>query len=154
MCKMFWIRYIFTDISVGGDKLLTLNIKTIIFAYGTLFNVCCSRAAIFSRRSIVTFDKHPVVYFSVWHLSLFFLPLSLYNICTGMINLYSMFWEKASVWLFFFVLVFYLYLSENLLIHKRLFFSNSHFIGCYLSLFFSMCSDIIQEQKSRLKDCK
>ena len=56
---MFWIRYLFADISVGVGKLLTLNIKTIIFAYGTLSNVCCSRVAIFFRRSIVTFDKHP-----------------------------------------------------------------------------------------------
>lgn len=55
---MFWIRYVFADITVGGGKLLTLNIKTIIFAYGTLSNVCCSRAAIFFCRSIVTVEKH------------------------------------------------------------------------------------------------
>lgn len=37
---------------------MMLNIKTIIFAYGTLSNVCCRRAATFFCRSIVTFDKH------------------------------------------------------------------------------------------------
>lgn len=67
---MLWIGHVFADISVGGGKLLTLNTKTIIFAYGKLSRVCCSKAAIFFCRSIVTFNKHPSgLFFSVTSVS-------------------------------------------------------------------------------------
>ena len=131
---------------------MTLNIKTIIVAYVTLSNVCCNRAAVFFSGSTVTLEKHLVVYFSVRHLPFFFHTfMDLCNVFTQMINLYCVFWEKASVWQLFYLIVCNFNSFKNFVFHKREFFRISLFVSCYLSFCppVSWCNSGIVNQTER-----
>lgn len=93
-----------------------------------------------------------VLYFSVRHLPFFFQTfMDLCNAFTQIINLYCVFWGKASVWQLFYLIVSNFNSFKNFVFHKRNFFRISLFVTCYL--FFcppvSWCNSGTENQTER-----